>query len=294
MQTLFKLASFLPLPVLRAGGFLLGISMWLGSARYRRDFNTQWSQALGYWRLTAPETRPPSKLRAIAQSGLLLSELPRVWCRLETAMAMEVSGLQEMSTALSKGKGLIILTPHLGAFELAARRIAREFPLTVLYRPARRIEIERLLQTFRSAEGVRPVPANAQGVRQLMRALKQGGAIGLLPDQVPSEGEGQVADFFGRPAYTMTLPIRMAQATGAAIIWAAALRTNAGWSLRLAPWRVRDKQGEETFFDDLLPSISLQEAVGLMNKEVEAQIARAPEQYLWGYNRYKKIHGQSL
>jgi KDO2-lipid IV(A) lauroyltransferase len=205
---------------------------------------------------------------------------------------MQSTGFAQMHDALAKGKGLIILTPHLGAFELAARRIALAFPLTVLYRPARKPHLEALLQTFRSAEGVRPVPANAHGVRQLIRSLRQGQAVGLLPDQVPTEGDGLVADFFGRPAQTMTLPIRLAQSTGAALAWATALRTDSGWSLTLELWEVTDATGKTRLFSDLLPEITLQEAVTLMNRALETRIARAPEQYLWAYNRYKRLdHG---
>jgi Kdo2-lipid IVA lauroyltransferase/acyltransferase len=288
MQTLFKLASFLPLPVLRGLGLVLGVIAWLGSARYRRDFNTQWSQAIHYWGQTRPHEKAPNKAFAIAQAGLLFTELPKVWCRPESTMAMEVSGLDEMRTALAKGKGLIILTPHLGAFEMAARRFAREFPLTVLYRPARNQKIERLVQSFRSAEGVRPVPANGQGVRELMRALRRGEAVGLLPDQVPSEGEGLVADFFGRPAYTMTLPIRLAQVTGAPLAWATALRTPLGWSLRLELWEWEESQEKKIGFSEQLSKIPLDQAVQLMNHKLQMRIMRAPAQYLWAYNRFKR------
>jgi len=292
MQTLFKLAAFAPLPLLRAAGLLLGLGVWMASARYRQAFNTQWHQALSYWASgRAGQTRPartPRKIAAIGQAGVLLSELPKIWCRPEAAQAMQSTGFTEIHEALGRGKGLILLTPHLGAFELAARRIAREFPLTVLYRPARKPWVESLLQAFRSAEGVRAVPANAQGVRQLLRTLREGKAIGLLPDQVPSKGEGLVSDFFGRPAYTMTLPIRLAQASGAAVAWATALRTPGGWSLTLELWKAND-DGEEADVSARLAEMPLEEALARMNQGLEDRIARAPEQYLWAYNRYKRL-----
>jgi KDO2-lipid IV(A) lauroyltransferase len=292
MQTLFKLAAFLPLRLLRAMGLLLGLAAWVFSARYRQAFNTQWHQALSYWSCGraagALPAETPRKISAIGQAGVLLTELPKIWCRPEAARAMKSTGFAEIHAALGRGKGLIILTPHLGAFELAARRIALEFPLTVLYRPARKPWVERLLQAFRSAEGVRAVPANAQGVRQLLRALRQGQAIGLLPDQVPSQGEGLVSDFFGRPAYTMTLPIRLAQASGAAVAWATALRIRGGWSLTMELWKAPPQNATA---DDSaqLAAMPLEEALARMNQGLEARIARAPEQYLWAYNRYKHL-----
>ena len=101
----------------------------------------------------------------------------------------------------------------------------------------------------------------------------------MLPDQVPSEGDGVWANFFGRPAYTMTLPIRLAQSTGAAMIWVLAVRTQEGWQLRLTPWSVADDLGTEA-------------AAQALNQAIESQIAQAPEQYLWAYNRYKIPKGQ--
>lgn len=292
MKTLFKLAAFAPLPLLRGMGLLLGLGVWLASPRYRQAFDTQWHQALSYWKSARAEpvlpAKMPRKMAAIGQAGVLLTELPKIWCRPETARAMQSAGFAQMHEALGRGKGLIILTPHLGAFELAARRIAREFPLTVLYRPARKPWVEALLQAFRSAEGVRAVPANAQGVRQLLRALRQGQAIGLLPDQVPSQGEGLVSDFFGRPAYTMTLPIRLAQASGAPVAWATALRTPGGWSLTMELWKA-PVQGVEIDVSARLTEMPLEEALTWMNQGLEARIARAPEQYLWAYNRYKHL-----
>jgi KDO2-lipid IV(A) lauroyltransferase len=108
--------------------------------------------------------------------------------------------------------------------------------------------------------------------------------IGMLPDQVPSGGEGVWADFFNRPAYTMTLPIRLAQATDAPIVWVLAIRTQAGWHLEFVQWR-SDQEFVHT---------PLEEVVSAMNRGLELQIARAPEQYLWAYNRYKVPKGQVL
>ena len=118
-------------------------------------------------------------------------------------------------------------------------------------------------------------PANLRGVRMLYKALARGEAIGLLPDQAPGTGEGAWADFFGRPAYTMTLVRRLQQASGAALIMAFAERLPDGRGYRL--------HLEE------LPAAGLSEAA--LNRAVEAQIRCCPAQYLWGYNRYKVPEG---
>jgi KDO2-lipid IV(A) lauroyltransferase len=105
----------------------------------------------------------------------------------------------------------------------------------------------------------------------LIKALRRGEAIGILPDQAPGVGEGEWANFFGRPAYTMTLVSRLQASTGAAVVMAFAERLpgGAGYSLHL----------ERVTADPLTPVA--------LNRAVERVVSRCPGQYLWGYNRYK-------
>ena len=271
MTALFQICSLLPLWLLRLLGSLLGYTIWVLSPRYRRLFNQNWAAAMG-------PNSSQKKRSAIAQAGQFVSELPKIWCDPASTRQMTIEGLDELSLAARGGRGLIILTPHLGAFELAPRAFAQHQPITVLYRPARKAWVERLLQTFRPGKNLSTAPANAGGVRQLLRALKRGEAIGMLPDQVPSRGEGFWANFFGKPAYTMILPIRLAQATGAVLAWALPLRTSDGWVLRLERWTPEHENG---------CARELDVAVREMNRKAEEVILRAPEQYLWAYNRYK-------
>jgi KDO2-lipid IV(A) lauroyltransferase len=114
-------------------------------------------------------------------------------------------------------------------------------------------------------------PANLRGVRMFYRTLQQGGTVGLLPDQAPGAGEGVWTDFFGRPAYTMTLAVRLQRATGATVIMVFAERLRGG-------------QGYHMHFEEV-PATGFDEAA--LNRAVEAQVRRCPEQYLWSYNRYK-------
>jgi KDO2-lipid IV(A) lauroyltransferase len=129
--------------------------------------------------------------------------------------------------------------------------------------------MERLLQRFRPADQLTAVPANGQGVRALLRTLKSGGVIGILPDQVPSQGEGVWVNFFGRTAFT-----------GAPLVWVLAVRRPGGWSFVFKPWQ----SPEPGPLDDLNRlAFDLQ----AMNHQLEDLIGLAPEQYLWGYNRYR-------
>jgi len=286
MQTLFKFLAHWPLWGLRALGWLLGWAVWVLSPRYRHQLDLSLRAALSSdsahiagLGLTAFGRL---RLAAIPEAGLLVSELPSIWCNPRAMDQMKVVGLDAAQRAVAAGQGLVFLTPHLGAFELAPRRLARDVcPMTVLYRPARKPAMERLLRALRPTSGVRAVPANASGVRQLLKALRAGEAIGMLPDQVPTQGDGVWSEAWGQPAYTMSLPLRLAQATGAAIFWVVVVRVPSGWQMRVTPWMPKSQV--------------LEDQVNEMNQRCEQEIWSAPSQYLWAYNRHKTpvYRGQS-
>lgn len=227
--------------------------------------------------LEAAGLMDPARLRRTAeQAGRAAAETPFLWFGAPERVdpLIRVEGQDVLDRARAVGRGVILLTPHLGCFEAAARAVARSGPITVLYKPPRLAAVRRLVETGRQTPGVRPVPASAVGVRSLLRALRRGESIGVLPDQVPSAGDGVWAPFFGRPAYTMTLPQRLAGLTGAVVLTACGERLADGEG-----WRVRF----EPFVGDPAP-----EAV---NGAMEALIRRLPDQYFWGYNRYKRPAG---
>jgi KDO2-lipid IV(A) lauroyltransferase len=182
--------------------------------------------------------------------------------------------------ALDAKTGVIFLTPHLGCFEIIAQAIATKTPLTALYRPPRKAALKPLIEGARSRHNLLLAPANLAGVRTLFKALKKGQAIGLLPDQVPQNGEGIWADFFGRPAYTMTLPAKLQQMSGAPIIlsYAERLPFGRGYVIRFVPF-------EET------PGHTTEQRTLAINLAMEKLIARCPAQYIWSYNRYKTPPG---
>jgi Kdo2-lipid IVA lauroyltransferase/acyltransferase len=215
---------------------------------------------------------------AVAETGKAVTELAAVWFGTDDKVArlvVECERWDVVEAARARGNGVLFLTPHLGCFEISALYGARHFPLTVLYRPPKQRWIEPLMIAGRSRWHASIAPANLRGVRMLYKALARGEAIGLLPDQAPGVGEGVWADFFGRPAYTMTLVRRLQQASGASVIMAFAERLPEGRGYRL--------HLEE------LPAAALDEAA--LNRAVEAQVRRCPAQYLWGYNRYKQPAG---
>lgn len=270
MKTLFRLLAFLPLWVLHALGAALGWIAFLASPTYRRRFLANAVQAgLGFGQVRA----------AVAASGALVAELPRLW--FGRAPRIEWDGAELIEQARAEGRGIVFLTPHLGCFEATAQAYAaRHGEITVLYRPARKAWLRELVETSRGRPRLSTAPTTLAGVKQMLKALKAGQAVGLLPDQVPPQGQGAWAPFFGRSAYTMTLPARLAQQTRARILLAWGERL--GWG---RGYRIHLRRAPSELSAD--PATAAAEVNALM----EALIRECPRQYLWGYARYKPPAG---
>ncbi len=276
MIAFFRFLSRLPLAWLHILGAALGWLVWMGSPTYRRHMRENMVLALG----EAGARR--IRNAAIAHAGRQFIELPKIWLRpLEevAARVVRISGWAHVEAAVRAGKGIVYLTPHLGCFEITAQYLSTQAPITVLYRPPKRAWMQTLIETGRQRAQLHIAAADLAGVRTLLKALKKGEAVGLLPDQAPKKGEGRWLDYFGKPAYTMTLAARLTE-SGAAVImvWAERLPGGAGYHFHLqAP--------TQPISGDIV------ERAQQINHEIEALIRQCPQQYLWGYNRYKHPAG---
>ena len=270
---LMGLASRLPLAFLHAMGAFLGWAMYGLSPTYRRHLRGN---------LEAAGLRDAATRRAaIAAAGRLLAELPAVWLRPRaavTGLVRRIDGRQYVDAARAAGQGIVFLTPHLGCFEIAAQVAAELFPITVLYRPPKLVWLQPMIEEGRGQDNVRLARADLSGVRELLAALARKEAVGILPDQVPGEGEGEWVEFFGRPAYTMTLAAKLAARPDSVCLLAFGERLpgGAGYVVHVRP----------------LPAAEPGESgTRRMNRALEALIRECPGQYLWGYNRYKQPKG---
>jgi len=271
MPFVFRFFSILPLWLLHALGAAMGWAAFLVSSVYRRRFVE--NAALAGYRFAQVRA-------AVAHAGRMAAELPRLW--LGAAPPCRIEGEACLQQAYAAGRGVVFLTPHLGCFEMSAQAVARRWgathgPITVLYRPARQPWLAKVMETARNRPGMQAVPTTLAGVRQMIKALRRGEAVGLLPDQVPPEGQGLWAPFFGRDAYTMTLAVRLAQQTGATVLLVRAERLSwgRGYVVHLEP--MPEPLGD-----------ALDAAVLQINRAMEHVIRQCPQQYLWGYARYKQ------
>jgi KDO2-lipid IV(A) lauroyltransferase len=271
MLILFKSLSQLPLWLAHALGWGLGWLVFLSSGVYRKRFLANAAQAGMRWQ---------QWLGAVGASGQLVTELPRLW--LGRPVPVRWDGQQHVEAALALGRGVLFLTPHLGCFEITAQAYAQRYgqgaqPMTVLFRPARQSWLRQLVGSARQRPGLHTAPTTLAGVKQMIKALKKGECLGLLPDQVPPLGMGQWLPFFGREAYTMTLSARLAQQTGATVLvaWGERLSWGRGFTVHVQPLAAD------------LPADTA-EAAQRINEAMAQLIRQCPQQYLWGYARYKQ------
>jgi KDO2-lipid IV(A) lauroyltransferase len=263
MALLLRLLSYLPLPVLHGAGVVLGWLIYLAPGRHGPRMRANLLQS----GLCANPACRPLLRHAIAESGKGLLELAPIWMRPHAQtvqLVRELSGWEELDAALKDGKGVILMSPHIGCFEMINQYVASRIPLTAMYKPARNPVLDRIMKAGRERGQAHLVPTDMTGIKA------------ILPDQVATQGEGVWAPYFGRWAYTPTLVFRLAQSTGAAPFMVYAERL---------PWG----RGYHLHFDAIaLFPADKQAAAAQLNREVERVVRAVPAQYLWGYQRYKK------
>jgi len=271
-----RLAGRLPLRALHALGAALGRWLWLVCARPRRVIERNLSLVLTQ---ESAETRQAQARAALAENGKALFEVARIWGNppdAALALIREVRGEPLFDAALASGRGLIVAAPHLGCWELLNYWLASRTPLAILYRAPRQGLLEPLLLKARGALPVEQVRAEGAGVRTLYKRLAAGGVVGILPDQKPKHGEGVSAPFFGVPASTMVLLPRLANRTGAMVLFSFVERLPRG-----AGYRLHFLPAPDGLADD-----NLDRACAALNRGVEDCARLAFTQYQWAYKRF--------
>ncbi|MDK4688329.1 lysophospholipid acyltransferase family protein [Kingella negevensis] len=201
------------------------------------------------------------------------------------AMFTQIHGWEHIQAALDEKQGLLLITPHIGSYDLAGRYISEQlpFPLTAMYKPPKIKVFDEIMQEGRVRGKGQTAPTNLHGVKQVMKALRAGEATIVLPDHVPAPeegGDGVWADFFGKPAFTMTLVAKLAQVKNVKTLFFVGERlpNGEGFALHIAPLS-GSLNGDKTH------------DARIVNENVEYWVRRFPEQYLFAYNRYKQPAG---
>jgi KDO2-lipid IV(A) lauroyltransferase len=272
-----RLLGRLPLRWLHAIGAVIGRLLGITPNPLRRKA----TQTLAFVQTPFDaETRHRLVGSCLVETGKAALELSRIWngdARGALALVREVRGGELFEQALASGRGLVIAAPHLGCWELLNFWLCSRTKIAIAYRPPRQPAIEPLLVRARGALAAEQVRAEgAAGVRVLFKRLAAGNVVGILPDQQPKAGEGEFAPFFGTPALTMVLLSRLAQRTGATVLFAFAERLPHG-----AGFRINVLPAPDGIADADLPT-----AVAALNRGVENCVMLAPAQYQWAYKRY--------
>ena len=275
---LLRLAGRMPLRALHALGAGVGTLMWWLPGKWRRHTEINLALVIPQY---VKRQRIRSARAALRETGKSITEIARVWgAGTERALALvrEVEGEALFDAARRGGRGLIVAAPHLGCWELLNFWLCSRGELAIVYRPPRRPEIEPLLLRARGALRPEQVRAEGAGIRTLYKRLAAGGVVGILPDQLPKQGEGEFAPFFGVPALTMVLVSRLAQRTHCDVLFAFAERLPRGEG-----FRIRFLPAPQGIADADLPT-----AVAALNRGVENCVNLAFTQYQWHYKRFQE------
>lgn len=269
---IFKGLGFLPLSLLQGLGTAFGLlgSVLPGKYQERARMNL---------RLAYPDATSAMDRLTMIQLLQMFLELPYLWA---SRNAQKINNIIQcdhwwmLDEALSAGKGVILISPHVGAFEMLGPFYSRRHKATVIYKEPKMVWLRKLIDAIRQSFDLTLVPANQSGVKALVKTLMRGQTIGLLPDQVPALGDGVYAPFFEKDAYTITLVQRMQSIRNSPIFTVGLERLphGKGYYFHIVPMKEPLSESPEL-------------AAAQMNNALEAMIRKMPTQYLWGYNRYK-------
>lgn len=273
-----RLLSSVSLPINHRIGAVLGWMAWVSHTSLRTVTEINLDLCFPDW--TEKEKQRIGKASLI-ETGKALTESFWVWRRppADIWKLMEITeGEQLLRSAQESKAGLLVASPHLGAWELCCLPLVVDKPVTCLYQPPRQEAMESITIAGRVNLGCEPTRLSPSGIKHVLRVLKQGDTVGVLPDQEPDEKNGLFADFFGQPANTMTLLAKFASRTEANVLFCYAIRLSRGRG-----WQIHYREPV-----DGIASTDKHTAVAALNASVEQCIFSCPEQYVWNYKRFRR------
>lgn len=277
LRLLLWVCAWLPLPAARGLGRIAAQVAWLLSPASRRITERN-------IRLAFPQLGPPEQHRlaraSFSATAQTACEMGHVWLRdirHVTGLVREVSGEDAVRAALASGRGVVVLGPHLGNWEVLGLHVASLGRVVSLYEPPHLQELDGLLRSARERSGARLVPTSPRGLAALVRSVRDGQISGILPDQVPrATTAGLNVPFMNIPCFTGTLASKVIQRSGATAFFGFAQRVKGGFHIRFLP-------AEEAIY-----SADLERSLAALNRGVETCLRHCPEQYQWEYKRFRQ------
>lgn len=272
-----KLLAVLSLKNAQRLGGVVGRILWMGDSRLTRV--TKENIELCYPDLPENERQQLIK-NSLLETGKLFSEFGVMWEWPEEktlALIRSVEGKEHLDAIAAKGKGVIVLAPHHGNWELVGLYLSTLRPMAALYKPPKIKALEDYMSSVRGRHGSELVPTNKRGVVRLFSILSDQGMVGILPDQVPGGSGGVMAPFMGIEANTVKLVSRLINRTECEVVSLCAIRRPEGEGFDM----VFKPADPEIYSDDIATSVAA------LNRSVEACIESHPEQYQWEYKRFK-------
>ncbi|WP_240616598.1 lysophospholipid acyltransferase family protein [Marinobacter fuscus] len=278
IKVVFRLLSMLSLGNAQRLGRLLGSIAWKLNGRSVETTRKNLRACYPELREDEIETMGRQSLR---ETGATALELPIMWeWPVEKCLGLirEIEGEELLSDYTAGKQGLLLLAPHLGNWELTGLFFASRYKMAALYSPPNQPGLENYIKTVRSRSGSELVATDRRGIMRLFAILREGGVVGILPDQTPRREGGEFAPFFGIPAITMTLASKLVHKTGAVPLITYAHRLPDGRGFKIV---IRKAEAGMTSKD-------MTESLAALNQSVEKCIAEAPEQYQWEYKRFRR------
>jgi len=276
IRVLLTLCAYLPLSVARALGRALAVAYWPAGGRSRKV--AERNIALAFPQLSAAQQQALAK-HSLMATAELMAESGHVWLRSTAhvqSLIVSCEGEEQITTAVASGRGVIVLAPHLGNWEVVGLHVGMLGHLVSLYEPPKLAGLGKMIKKARERSGATLVPTDTRGLARLLKSVKRGNISGILPDQVPSDvNAGRNSLFFGVEAFTSTLASKLIRRTGALVVFGFARRVPGGFDIRY-------QSAEPDIYDDDL-AVSL----AALNRGVEGCVRQCVEQYQWAYKRFR-------
>ncbi|WP_228151164.1 lysophospholipid acyltransferase family protein [Tamilnaduibacter salinus] len=277
-QWLLKACGLLNLRLAQGLGRLLGRLGWWATPR-EREVTLQ--NLRGCYPNADQATIDALARHSLAETGATGLEIPLMWEWPVTRclnLIREVDGEHWLNAHRDQGQGLLLLAPHLGNWELAGLYFASRYQMAALYSPPNQPGMEAYIRQVRSRSGSELVATDRRGIMRLFQILKNGGVVGILPDQTPRRSGGDFAPFFGIETLTMTLASKLAQKTRPTVLLTYAERLPNARGFRLVIRPVSDR----------IYAADMRESLTALNQAVEDGVREVPEQYQWEYKRFRR------